>query len=102
MQLCGAQKEDSAFFSSSLPSNPTGAFRDFSRVSSKHLLYSMRQVANKGADCVFKTITEPQPIFREQDHFSKRNRNRPTKLDFVHGSLKSRKRYSNFSSVFLL
>lgn len=66
MQLCGAQKEDSAPFSS-LPSNQTGTCRDFSHGSSKHLLYSTVQVANKGAYCAFKTITAPQPIFREQD-----------------------------------
>lgn len=63
---CVAQKEDSALFSS-LPSNKTDTFKDFSNGSSKNPLYSMSQVANKGADCVFKTNTAPQPIFRRQD-----------------------------------
>ena len=57
MQLCGAQKEDSALLSS-LPSKQTGSLRDSLVSSSKHLLYS---VANKGADCVFKTITATEP-----------------------------------------
>lgn len=106
MQLCAAQKEDSAPFSS-LPSNQTGTFRDFSPCSSTHLLYGAAQVADKGADCVFKTITAPQPIFKEQDLKKKKkktkdkkgNRNRPTKLEFVHGSLKTRKIYN---SLFIL
>lgn len=87
MQLCGAQKEDSALLRS-LPSNQAGSLRDSSVGSSKHLLYGVAQVANKGADCVFKTITATAAGIPSA-----------TEILSFHESLKCKNRYSSPFSI---
>lgn len=59
---CALQlKKDYCPFTS-LTSNQTGTFRDSSSSSTKQLLYSAAKVADKGADCAFKTIKPHNPL----------------------------------------